>query len=102
MEGCIRPSGNLIHLEVKAVPGASKTEFAGLKDSRCRIRIAAAAEDGRANGELCAFLAKTLGCAKGEIALLRGERSRLKTLALPASCGERLEALIRARREGQG
>jgi uncharacterized protein (TIGR00251 family) len=85
--------GKVFHLKIKAVPGASKTEIAGIKDGCLRIRIAATPEDGKANAELRAFLAKALGCSKGEVALLRGERSRLKTLAVPASCRERVESL---------
>jgi uncharacterized protein (TIGR00251 family) len=92
-EGCIRPRGELILLEVKAVPGASKTEAAGIEEGRLRVRIAAAAEGGKANRELRAFLAKRLGCAKGEVLILRGEKSRLKTLSLPASVREGLERL---------
>jgi uncharacterized protein (TIGR00251 family) len=72
-----------LHLYIKAVPGASKTEFAGIKDGRLRVRIAAAPEDGKANAELRAFLAKALGCVRRDIALISGEKSRLKTLALP-------------------
>jgi uncharacterized protein (TIGR00251 family) len=88
----ISGSGVLL-LTIKAVPGASKTEIAGLKDGCLRIRIAAAPEDGKANAELRAFLAKALGCPKGEVVLRRGERSRLKTLEVPASCREKAEEL---------
>jgi uncharacterized protein (TIGR00251 family) len=90
----ISQEGSVFHLKIKAVPGASKTEIAGLKDGCLRIRIAAAPEDGKANAELRAFLARTLGCSKGEVVLLRGERSRLKTLAIPASCREKAESLV--------
>jgi uncharacterized protein (TIGR00251 family) len=90
----IRREGEKISLDIKALPGASKTEFAGPQEGRLRIRIAAAPEDGKANAELIAFLAKALGLAKREIVLVRGEKSRLKTLAFPAACGERLEALL--------
>jgi uncharacterized protein (TIGR00251 family) len=89
----LRSAGDRIRIEVKAQPGASKTEIAGLKDGRLRVRLAAAAEDGRANAELCRFLAAALGCPRREVALLRGERSRLKTVSAPLSCRERAEAL---------
>jgi uncharacterized protein (TIGR00251 family) len=89
----LRPAGDRIYIEVKAQPGASKTEIAGLKDGRLRIRLAAAPEDGRANAELCRFLAGALGCPRREITLLRGERSRLKTISAPASCREKAESL---------
>ncbi|MDR3192341.1 MAG: DUF167 domain-containing protein [Treponema sp.] len=95
MTGKNRGSGGekFFSLKIKAVPGASKTEIAGRKDGCLRVRIAAAPEDGKANAELRAFLAGVLGCSKGEVVLLRGERSRLKTLAVPASCREKAESL---------
>jgi uncharacterized protein (TIGR00251 family) len=83
MEHYYRVTDDALHLYIKAVPGASKTEFAGIKDKRLRVRIAAAPEGGKANAELCAFLAKALGCARRDIALISGEKSRLKTLAVP-------------------
>ncbi|GHV14558.1 hypothetical protein FACS189491_11010 [Spirochaetia bacterium] len=89
----IRVSGDLLHIDIKAVPGASKTEAAGVKDKRLRIRLAAAPEDGRANAELCGFLAKFLGCAKKDVVLLRGEKSRLKTMSVPAIYRERVEEM---------
>jgi uncharacterized protein (TIGR00251 family) len=94
MAGCFRISGASILLAVKALPGASRTRIAGLSDGRLRIQIAAAAEDGRANGELRAFLAKALGCPRKDIVLVAGEKSRLKTMGLPLACLEKLEKLI--------
>jgi uncharacterized protein (TIGR00251 family) len=94
MESCYRISGDTLILAVKAVPGASKSECVAVKEGQLRVRIAAPAEDGKANQALCHFLAKTLGCPKKDIALRSGEKSRLKTLALPLACQEKLEALI--------
>jgi uncharacterized protein (TIGR00251 family) len=92
--GWLREEGGRLLIEVKAQPGASKTEIAGLKDGRLKVRLAAAAEDGKANAELCRCLAAALRCAKGEVRLLRGERSRLKTVSLPLSCRGRAETLV--------
>jgi uncharacterized protein (TIGR00251 family) len=75
------------------MPGASKTEFAGIKDKRLRVRIAAAPEDGKANAELTAFLAKALGCPRRGLRLISGEKSRLKTVALPAGCELKLKEI---------
>ena len=88
-----RIDGNRLLLDIKAVPGANKTEFTGIKDNRLCIRIAAAPEDGKANSSLVAFFAKILGCAKSQIVLQLGKRSRLKTLSLPLSVEQRLEQL---------
>jgi len=40
------------------------------------------------------FLSKTLDCPKRDLRLLSGEKSRLKTVALPLECRERLEGVI--------
>ena len=87
-------TGDVIHINLKVIPGASKNEFASIRDKRLRVRIAAPAEDGKANACLCGFLAKTLSCAKRDIVLIKGEKSRLKTVAIPAACGDRLKSLL--------
>jgi uncharacterized protein (TIGR00251 family) len=68
-------------LDIKVTPGASKNEILDVRESRLRVRVAAAPEDGKANAELVSFLAKTLGIAKKDITIIRGEKSRLKTIA---------------------
>ena len=95
MESCFRLSGASILLAVKAAPGASRYRIAGLSGGRLRITVAAAAEEGKANTELRSFLAKALDCPRKDIALVAGEKSRLKTLSLPLACREKLEKLIR-------
>jgi len=93
MSNYFRVDGDKILLEIKAVPGASKTELAGIKDGRLRIRLAAAPEDGKANAELLSFLSKALGCAKRDLRLVSGEKSRLKVVALPVGCLARVEGI---------
>ncbi|WP_010259818.1 DUF167 domain-containing protein [Treponema primitia] len=94
MTNCLRIAGASILLDIKAVPGSSKSQIAGLSENRLRIKIAAAPEDGKANAELRSFLAKTLDCPKKDITLTAGEKSRLKTLALPLTVREKLEKII--------
>ena len=91
---CYFISGDKLHIAVKALPGASKTEFAGFKEGRLRVRIAAAPEDGKANAELAAFVSKSLGCPKRDVTLLNGEKSRLKTVAVPAVYRLQLDKII--------
>lgn len=93
MNNCFREDGDKIRLEIKAVPGASKTELAGIKDGRLRIRIAAAPEDGKANAEMLNFLSKKIDCPKKDLQLLSGEKSRLKTIALPLERKAQLEKM---------
>ena len=81
-------------LDIKAQPGASKSCLAGTMNGRLRVRIAKAPEDGKANAELAALLSGLLGCSKREVTIVTGERSRLKTVALPSFCLEKLEKLL--------
>jgi len=82
-----------ILIDIKATPGASKTEITGIKSNRLCIRVAAAPEDGKANACLCEFLAKTLGCPKRDVAVIKGEKSRLKTVEVPVACEGVLKGL---------
>jgi uncharacterized protein (TIGR00251 family) len=94
MAGCFRVAGDAILLDIKALPGASKSQVAGVSGDRLRRKIAAPPEDGKANAELRSFLAKALGCPRKDIALVAGEKSRLKTAGLPLACLEKLEKII--------
>lgn len=66
---------------VKVTPKSAKTEFVGyLADGTWRVRVAAAPEKGKANKELCAFLAEHLGVAKSKVRIVSGETSHLKRI----------------------
>ncbi|MDR0312310.1 MAG: DUF167 domain-containing protein [Treponema sp.] len=90
----LQNTGDYLFLDIKAVPGASKTCLGDVKEGRLKVRIAAAPEDGKANEELRSYLAKILGCAKKDIVLVSGEKSRNKTLRLPAAVKEKIEGLL--------
>lgn len=86
-----------VFLDVKVVPGASRTEIMDTQEGRLRLRIAAAPEDGKANLELRSFLAKQVGCPKKDVQIVSGEKSRLKTLSFPAACASYIQALGKTR-----
>ena len=94
MEQVYRITDNAIHLDIKAVPGSSKNQCAGLVNNRLRVRIAAAPEQGKANAALCDFLAGLLGCPKREVTLIKGHKSAQKTVALSTEYRVQLEKLI--------
>ena len=90
MEDYFHVTENTVRIDLKVSPGASKNEITGVRDKRLCVRIAAAAQDGKANACLCEFLAKKLGCAKREVVIIKGEKSRLKTIAIPAAYCENI------------
>lgn len=90
-------------LLVHVVPGASRTEVAGLHGQRLKVRVAAPPAKGAANAELLAFLAKRLGVAKRALHLL-GTQNRAKTVAihdLSPTLRDRLQALFPATGENE-
>jgi uncharacterized protein (TIGR00251 family) len=72
------PDGAL--LLVKVQPRASRDEIGEALGGELKIRITAPPVDSAANEALVRFLAGKLGCSRGAIRILRGEKSRRKTL----------------------
>lgn len=68
-----------MELRVKVVPKSSRNEIVGpMADGTLKVKIAAAPEKGKANAELCAFLAKHYGVPKSAVTIVSGETSTLK------------------------
>ena len=81
---CLRSSGSACVLDISAVPGAKRTEVVGLHDGALRLRLAAPPVDGKANDEIVAWLAKSLGLPRRDVQLLRGPTSRRKQIQIDA------------------
>ena len=69
-------------LEVRVIPRAGRSGFAGLRDGTFLFKLAAAPVDGAANDELIALLARALRIPKRDITIVSGERSRTKRLRI--------------------
>lgn len=69
-------------LKLHVVPGAKKTAVAGLHGDRLKVKVAAPPEKGRANDELLAFLARTLGVPLQALHLTSGAAGRAKVVAV--------------------
>jgi hypothetical protein len=53
-----------------------------MADGTLKVRIAAAPEKGRANAELCAFLARHYGVPKSAVTILSGRTSPRKLVRI--------------------
>ncbi|MBI5070087.1 MAG: YggU family protein [Deltaproteobacteria bacterium] len=82
----VEPGG--ISLEVLVQPRASRTRVLGVHDGRLKIALAAPPVDGEANQALVEFLAGALGVRKADVALLRGETGRRKTVRVSGAGAE--------------
>lgn len=77
-------------LRVKVSPNAKVSEVVGWERDEfdnpiLKVRIQAPATEGKANKNLCAFLAKHFGVSKSQVQLQKGNTSRIKTLVVPDS-----------------
>jgi len=64
----------------KVVPGSSRTKIAGLLGGMVKIKVAAAAERGKANKCLIEFLARTLGVKANAVSIITGLTNPVKRI----------------------
>ena len=65
-------------LNVKVVPGASRSEVVGRYGDGIKLRVSAPPEGGRANREVIALLSSALGVEKRRVTIVRGHSSAQK------------------------
>ena len=75
-----QPDGRL--LSIKLQPRASANKIGEPLGDELRIKVTAPPVDAAANQALVELLAEKLDCAKGRIELVRGHKSRHKTIKL--------------------
>ena len=69
-------------LAIKAIPNAPRNAVAGWMGDTLKIKVHAPALDGRANEELCDFLAETLCLHHRAVTLVQGDKSRQKVVQI--------------------
>jgi hypothetical protein len=67
---------------IKIKPGAKRETITILDDGSLAVAVNAPPIEGRANCRLIALLSKALHIPKSSIALIRGEKSRIKVVAV--------------------
>jgi uncharacterized protein len=72
-----------LELNIKVIPRAAKTEMAGeMADGTLKVRVKAVPEDGKANEELCHFLARHYGVARNSVEIITGATSQRKRIRI--------------------
>ncbi len=85
-------SGGIV-LEVLGQPRASRTRVAAEHGGRLKIQLAAPPVDGEANAALVEFLAEALGVRKADVAVIRGQSGRRKTVRVTGASSGAAAAL---------
>ena len=89
-----QPDGVL--LSVKVQPRASRNEIGEAVGDELKIRLTAPPVDAAANEALVEFLAETLDCPRNRIELVRGHKSRHKTIKLHGFKADAVSAALLA------
>jgi uncharacterized protein (TIGR00251 family) len=87
-------SGVLLSIRVK--PRAKTNSIIGIRGERILISVTAAPEKGAANAAVLAVLAKILAVAPGELSVVRGHKSREKTICIASLSGEEIQKRLTA------
>ena len=92
------PDGDGVRIAVRVTPRARKSEVVGVVDAAdgrpaLAIRLRSPPVDGAANRALVELLAARLGVPRSSIAIVGGEKSRLKTLRVEGVAQAALAAL---------
>jgi uncharacterized protein (TIGR00251 family) len=72
--------GRATLIDVKVVPGASRSRVAGVHGDAIKLQVAAPPERGRANEAVCELVAEKLGLPRRAVSVVRGETSPRKTV----------------------
>jgi len=78
----VKQADGMVVFQVKVVAGSSRTAVSGLFDGMLKVKVAAAAEKGKANDCLIAFLAGKLCVKKKAIEIVKGKTNPVKRLAV--------------------
>ncbi len=76
------PPADSCKLAIKAIPNAPRNAVVGWLDDALKVKVHAPALEGRANDELCEFIAGTLGLPRRAVSVATGEKSRRKVLQI--------------------
>ena len=80
--------------EIKAVPNVPKTQVIGWLGEALKVKVHAPALEGKANEELCGFLASSLGLLKRSVRQLQGDTSRKKLVEIEGLSREEVISIL--------
>jgi uncharacterized protein (TIGR00251 family) len=69
-------------ITVRVSAGAREDSIIGWRDDVLRVRVHAAAEQGKANVAVCRLIAKALGLPASSVSIARGATAREKSLII--------------------
>ena len=82
-----------VYLQVHAQAGAKQAALRGLHGDAVKIAVKEAAQDGKANAAIAAFVARELGLPKSAVEVTSGHTSRSKRLFIHGDAADLLHRI---------
>ena len=82
VEGVIKERDHNVTIEIKVHPGSSRKEVRFQEDERLAVFVHSPPEKGKANKEVIKLLSKALGVSSSRLEIIKGMRSRFKTILI--------------------
>jgi uncharacterized protein len=95
-----RESRDGVTFSVKVAPRAKLDEIVGVEGGVLKVRVNAPPVEGKANAALVKLLAKALSVKRSQIEIVRGEKTRLKTIMVHAADAGKISNLLAPRGTG--
>lgn len=87
-------SGDRARVRIRAVPGSRTTSVVGPYGDAWKVRVTAAPERGKANAELCGFIARLLGVSVSAVTVVAGGSARDKLVEVDGATTEQVAAAL--------
>ena len=71
-----------MRLDIRVIPNASRTAFAGQREGALVLKVNAPARDGKANKAAILYISNVFGVSRSAVQLRSGERNRHKTFRI--------------------
>ncbi|MDR3048595.1 MAG: DUF167 domain-containing protein [Elusimicrobiota bacterium] len=81
-------------IKIRVITNAKRSEVVSRIGSILRVKVGVPAVEGRANEELCEFLADFFDVKRSDIMLRKGERGREKTIEVTGRSESELEEVL--------
>jgi hypothetical protein len=82
-------------MDLYVQPKAGKNELAGVQEGLLKVRLAAPPVEGEANKECIKFLARVFDVPKSRLEIIRGHKSRRKTILVRGISSECAQNILK-------
>ena len=91
----VNTKGNGLVLSVWVQPGSNKNEIQSITEDTLKIKVTSPPKEGQANKACKEFLAKELGIKRYQVEIIRGHKSRKKTMKITGITQYKLEQILK-------